>query len=341
MSINSKLHPLACATPGKGVLRIRGWDYDCGSLEFAIQRSQDDMYLQQDRQWNKTPCWFAQDFVEEDDGQSISCTVGSALVDPLLECSASSVFNFRLRSTAEGVEEENPMKLEAGLMSSLAGGPGAAAADSSAILAVDRQAQAPAVPQPPAEQAAPAEPTEPPAPAPAVSPVATGNSGKSPLPWIILVLVLLLLAAATAWFWLFNRPAAAVLDASDYQTTAESVPATDQPCSTENMANSTELAFVQACMQQIPDSNELLQIIEAAKAAGHCGIAQRLYAHRSQAGDLQIARRYAQEYDPRYHQPNSCFAEADATTAAYWYETILGYAPDDLEARQRLEDLQP
>ena len=42
----------------------------------------------------------------------------------------------------------------------------------------------------------------------------------------------------------------------------------------------------------------MLGIIQAAREAGKCSIAQRLYANRAQAGDVPIALAYAQEYDP-------------------------------------------
>ena len=107
------------------------------------------------------------------------------------------------------------------------------------------------------------------------------------------------------------------------------------------MGSMTELAFLQACVKQEPGSAELLEVISIAKDEKHCGIAQRLYANRSQAGDVEIARVYAREYDPKYHQPSECFPAPDAATAAYWYETILSQAPDDTEAKQRFEELRP
>jgi hypothetical protein len=90
---------------------VRGWEHDAGILEFAIQRNQDDYYLQQSHQWGNAPCWFAQHFEEDSSGDSISHQVGPNIVDPLLLNSATGVFNFRLRSTDGSGEDDNPMKL--------------------------------------------------------------------------------------------------------------------------------------------------------------------------------------------------------------------------------------
>ena len=77
-----------------------------------------------------------------------------------------------------------------------------------------------------------------------------------------------------------------------------------------------------------------------AKANKQCGVAQRLYANRAQAGNIEVAQAYAREYDPKYLQPGACFAAPDNATAVYWYETILAQDPNNAEAKQRFEELQ-
>ena len=80
----------------------------------------------------------------------------------------------------------------------------------------------------------------------------------------------------------------------------------------------------------------MLGIIQAAREAGKCSIAQRLYANRAQAGDVPIALAYAQEYDPAGYKENACF-KADAATAAYWYQAVLDKDKDNAQALARLE----
>lgn len=353
MSINAKLLPLATPAPGLAILQIRGWEGDAASLEFAIQRNQDDKYLQHNRQWGNAPCWFAQDFTEDTDGESISQQVGAAIVDPLLQSSATGIFNFRLRSSDGAYEDENPMRLAPGLLSSLAGGESPVAAESSTRLVMEsavpvltpeqEQAQEPITVS--VDETIAAEPLAIQMQNQEETPAAVQNKG-SKLPLLITLLVAASVIAAVLWFLLGNKKQEQAPVASNAPAMAVA-PAANQPqqaaapCSTEAMASESELTFVQNCIRHAPGSEQLLQVIEQAKAGNHCGVAQRLYANRAQAGDLLIANAYAREYDPKYHQSSSCFNEPDNATATYWYEHILSYEPDNTEAKARFEELKP
>lgn len=353
MSIYARLSPADTPSAGTALLQIRGWDYDNYGLQFAIQRNQDDYYLQHDRQWGNAPCWFEQSFEELGDDGSLSCLIGPDVLDPLLESASSAMFNFRLRST-DGDEEENPLKLLEGLLPSSASGDGVGNAQSTTRAAAP--AAPPVAPPPPPapepepepepEVVADSEPVAPPPPVPVPAPTAATPAKKGSGGLILIILLILLLLAglgAGIWWWLQRDGQAAIepkaAPAADVAIAQPAGP--PAACSLEALADATELSFVQGCIQSNPDSDSLLAIIRQARDAGHCGVAQRLYANRSQAGDLVIARAYAREYDPAHHQPSQCFDSPDAATAAYWYETILTNAPDDAEARQRLEELQP
>ena len=342
MSITIKLSPLASPVPGCGFLQVRGWEHDAGNLEFAIQRNQDDYYLQHSQQWGNAPCWFAQHFVEDTEGDSISHQVGPDIVDPLLQNSATGVFNFRLRSPDGSSEDDNPMKLMEGLALSGAGsatGPGAAQTTIS-LAAVQ------SIPQPVIEPVA-AEPVDAPSlPDPVIEqvPPTTAEPAKSRKGLLLIIgLAVLAIIAAGLWFWLKQPtasepvPAAAVPAAVAAPTPAVAA----APCSVEALSTETELNFVQGCIKQAPDSATLLNVIGLAKANKQCGVAQRLYANRAQAGNVEVAQAYAREYDPKYLQPSACFTTADNATAVYWYETILGYQADNAEAAQRLKELKP
>lgn len=353
MSINAKLCPLTPTVAGLATLQVRGWEEDAGHLEFAIQRNQDEYYLQHDRRWGNAPCWFAQHFVENASGDSISCQVGAEIVDPLLLGSANDMYNFRLRND-DGVEDDNPLIiLLDGLLPSLAGnGSGPGAAESTVSLSTTPAS----APVPTVEPASAVEQISTPAPAQADSVPSAPASAGTPefattsepkrgkvLP-LLGLLILLLALAGGLWFWL--RPATVPApDAPAAAAPAAPIPTpaaqTTQPCSKEALANESELSFVQNCIKKSPDSDALLQIIAQAKDTQHCGVAQRLYANRAQAGDMKVAAAYAREYDPKYHQPSACFAEPDNATAAYWYEHILSYEPNNEEAAQRLQELKP
>jgi len=132
---------------------------------------------------------------------------------------------------------------------------------------------------------------------------------------------------------------AAELVAAEPVVNEASGEATDDGCSATNLATKSELAFVQACIAEQPPTDALLAVIQNAKSAQKCGVAQRLYANRAQGGDSKVALAYAREYDPKFHQSNDCFKEADNATAAYWYDTALQVEPDNAEAKQRYEEL--
>lgn len=343
MSITIRLSPLASPVPGHGFLQVRGWEHDAGNLEFAIQRNQDDYYLQQDHQWGNAPCWFSQHFEEDSTGDSISHQVGPDIVDPLLQNSATGVFNFRLRSPDGSGEDENPMKLMEGLALSGAGSATGPAAAQTTVTLESEVAPVPVV-EPitaPALESPEPEPIVEPR-QPATSAPAKGGKGRI----LAMVLVLLAVIAAGLWWWL-NKPAtpepapAVAAPAPASATVSPQAPVAAAPCSSEALSSESELNFVQGCIKLAPDSATLLNVIGTAKANKQCGVAQRLYANRAQAGNLEVAQAYAREYDPKYLQPSDCFASPDNATAAYWYETILGYQPDNAEAAQRLKELKP
>jgi hypothetical protein len=343
MSITIRLSPLASPVPGHGFLQVRGWEHDAGNLEFAIQRNQDDYYLQQGHQWGNAPCWFSQRFEEDSNGDSISHQVGPDIVDPLLQNSATGVFNFRLRSPDGSGEDENPMKLMEGLALSGAGSATGPAAAQTTVTLESEVAPVPVVEPITAPTAQIAEPEPIVEPQPPVT-LAPAKSGKGLI--LAMVLVLLAVIAAGLWFWLkkpsYTEPASAVAaPAAASATAAPQAPVAAAPCSSEALSSETELNFVQGCIKLAPDSATLLNVIGTAKANKQCGVAQRLYANRAQAGNLEVAQAYAREYDPKYLQPSDCFASPDNATAAYWYETILGYQPDNVEAAQRLKELKP
>lgn len=100
-----------------------------------------------------------------------------------------------------------------------------------------------------------------------------------------------------------------------------------------------ELSFIQGCLKSEPNTDQILEVIQQAKAAKACGIAQRLYANKAQGGNARIAFAYAREYDRQFVQEGGCFS-VDGDNAIYWYETGLGLDPNNAEARARLEELK-
>ncbi len=344
MPIRVDLLPLEPATPGQARLTVKKWQGADSHLEFSIQRNQDGYFLQQGKQWSESAFWFkVASLAPGNEGEGLETLIGAEVVDPLLEGSHNSNFRIELREQGQDLSDFGVIRPAAGLLPSSAGG-----ATRSSYEAATLTPPAPEIPAVPETPAAPelelpepaaqeplAEPVAPlvEQPAPAVAP--PRKTGRV-LPLAIGLLVALVLAVGV-WFWL-QQKGSAPLAATAAAPVAQPV---DGPCTLDSMASQNELSFVQNCIKQAPASAALLEIIATAKANQHCGIAQRLYANRAQAGDIEIALAYAHEYDPAAHSPSDCFREPDPATAAYWYETVLSYAPDHAEAKQRLQELQP
>lgn len=335
MALKIDLLPLEPSIPGQARLSIKKWQGSAERLEFSIQRNQDHYYLQGGQQWSNNPFWFkVAHFSQVAEGESLETIVGADVVDPLLEGTANSQVQIELREQGLGYSDRGVPRPHKELLSSAAGGNTPSSGGSTDL-------PAPVTPAP----ATPAEPLPPAQPEP-VEPVVTTVQAAAPiaarkksflLP-LIVGLIVLAAAAAGAWWWFSKK---ADIPATANSSTSTAPAPTNGACTAESMASESELGFVQNCIKQAPDSAALLKIIESAKAGNHCGIAQRLYANRAQNGDMQIATAYAHEYDPKYHQASSCFAEPDQATAAYWYETILSHEPDNADAKARFEELKP
>lgn len=317
------LRTLGTNTPGQASLVLKLWAGADDNVDIAIQRNQDMGYLQANGLWSSTPHWFQIARLEQQ-GDDWEAVVGKDIVDPLLE-TVNAVYRplLRLRGGSE-TEQGAVLKVARELMPSSAAGKTASATTTGEP------------PPPVAVELAPELPIEIPETAPEVvaEPVVAPPQPRkrSAGPAIGIAVALLAAIGAGVWFWKFNPPAAE--PASPVVASADAA-----VCGAGNMSGKTELEFVQTCVKENLASPVMLEVIQAAKKDGHCGIAQRLYANKAQAGDVQIAMAYAKEYDPKYLEPSKCFATADKATAAYWYETVLGVDANNVEAKARFEEL--
>src|SRR5476649_408488 len=350
MPIRVDLLALEPSVPGQACLTVKKWQGAHERLEFSIQRNQDGYYLQDHKAWSNNPFWFkVPHFSEGASGEALETLIGPEVVDPLLEGSGSSNFQIELREQSLGYSDKGVVKPGAGLMPSTAEGE-TRAIYGSANLATPTvpvsSLEIPDVPELVLPEPVTAQPEPEPVPEPvkvepAVLPAPVPARKKSLLIPLIVGLLVLIALAVAAWFFLSKKPDAPIATPAPAPKVEPAASVAAGACTLESMTSEPELAFVQTCIKQAPASAELLKIIETAKASNHCGVAQLLYANRSQAVDVSTATAYAHEYDPKYHQANACFTEPDKATAAYWYETILSHEPDNAEARQRFEELKP
>jgi hypothetical protein len=344
MPIRVDLLALEPNVPGKARLTVKKWQGGEEQLEFSIQRNQDGFYLQDHKAWSNNPFWFkVSRFDVTASGDGLEAQVGPDVVDPLLEGGANSQFQIELREQSQGHADKGVVRPGVGVLPSTAGGQTRSTYGGAELTAPSAPAPTPEIleiPELPELVLSTAEPEvelesvpHEPDYAPPPPPVKKSNKGL-----IGLLIVVLLLLAAGGGFWFYKRtPAPAPVAANPAAAPAG---ADAQACTLESMNSLPELTFVQTCIKAAPDSAKLLEIINQAKAGKHCGVAQRLYANRAQAGDALIANAYAREYDPKYLQASECFPTADNATAAYWYETILTQDPNNAEAKQRFEELQ-
>jgi len=342
MPIRVDLLALEPNVPGQAYLTVKKWQGGEQQLEFSIQRNQDGFYLQDHKAWSNNPFWFkVSRFNLAANGEALETQVGPDVVDPLLEGVGHSQFQIELREQNHGHADKGVVRPGVGLLPSTAGGQTRSTYGGAELTTPSAPApevpQTPEIPDLPEPTLSTAEPevalesvlterayTPPPAP------VKKSNKG------LIGLLIVVLLLAAGGGFWFYKRTPAPAVAA----TAAVPAGADTQACTLDSMNSLPELTFVQSCIKAAPDSARLLEIINQAKASKHCGVAQRLYANRAQAGDALIANAYAREYDPKYLKASECFPTADNATAAYWYETILIQDPNNAEAKQRFEELQ-
>ncbi|MBI0104569.1 hypothetical protein [Gilliamella sp. W8145] len=156
------------------------------------------------------------------------------------------------------------------------------------------------------------------------------TKAKSKLGLIIIIFVILLTLAGigfAVWYFLFSQD----------KNPLTSLTQSNSQC---NIANATtdDLSFIQQCLQSKPDADAVIDVINQAKQANKCNIAQRLYANQSLL-NAKVALLYAKEYDVKFYQDNQCF-KADKETAIYWYETSLNNDPNNELAKERLAELQ-
>ncbi|ELF6207072.1 hypothetical protein RNI54_003907 [Pseudomonas putida] len=346
MGIRVDVLPLDVNTPGQGLLRITGWEGTSEGLQCSLQSSQSHEFLHDGGHWAKVAHWFRLDGMNAVAGApAIETRIGPNLINPLLQASGTATFRIEVSNPQTGRSDLGMVRINSAIIASVESGPALEKSPPPAPLpsatviveppAVTTFEPVPVVTAEPVPEAAPAPQPAPVAPPPK-APAKQGQKWLLPL----LALILLALAAGGGWWW-FNRSAGEATAAVPPEDKPVAQADAAKPCSLESMQGQTSLAFLQSCIQSKPDSAALLEVISLAKANDQCDVAQRLYANRANAGDIQIATAYAHEYDPKYHQPSNCFKAPEAATAASWYETILSFDENNAEAKQRYEELKP
>jgi hypothetical protein len=334
-------------------LTLQGWEtpeasFDC-SYEVCVQRNQDSRFLGADNQWTATQTWHQVD-ASESQNEFVALTLGPNIVDPLVE---NPQMTYLLQARYGAELAQGVMRIREGVLSSHASGQ---TGEAVSRVAKPVQAVSPTVttePLPVAEQATVADPVTQPK-----------SKSSQTLLIVAIVLVLLLIAAYFGWRWYQGQQSAPVATSAPSPTvTAGTVttpptvatvtpapgasvaptpaaPSAAPACSSEALAaTKDDLSFIQSCLKSNPDTAKVLAMIELAKTAKRCDVAQRMYAFKGQGGDVVIALAYAKEFDPKFFVAG-CLTAADKNTALYWYDLVLAKDPNHTEAKERAEALR-
>lgn len=355
-----ELKAAASGHPGYGELTVRGWPDTADGVELSVQRNQDGRYLGADGAWGTSPAWHAIDGLAPG-AEALVGEVGPWLIDPLM-LDPQMAYMLQLRTPEHS--DKGVLRLLGDILSSRAAGnslredakiaraptaPPVAVPPPVAVTPPAPEPEPVPVPEPPLDLEPEPEPAfdsrlEPQVEAELVTESMYAESEPRPaaplkkpgkLPWVLALLVLLIAAGAAYWYFGLRSGPDSAAPTAAADSTAGGL------CSAASLAaNADDLTFIQACLKVKPSSAEVLAVIEAAKQAKRCGVVQRLYAHKAQAGDAAIAFAYAREYDPESHAKGGCIESADAETAVYWYEIAVANDPANQDASQRLEQLR-
>ncbi|MFC0665885.1 hypothetical protein ACFSKY_12980 [Azotobacter chroococcum] len=346
-----ELTAAAGGQPGHGELTVHGWPGGTDGLELSVLRNQDSLYLEAGGGWDSLPVWHAIDGLERR-GELLVGSVGPWLVDPLVR-DPKMVYRLQLRDA--GQSDGGVLRIVGNILSSPAVG------HPQPLNEPPRHAPEPVAvppepepePEPPAVEPPPVETPRPDRPLVAERDeefhAAPAPKPRKPVRWLPLALgLVLLLGIGLGAYWYFvlrpqtQTPVAAAPAPTPAPAPAAATTGGENPCGEAALEGAgDDLAFIQACLRSNPATAQVLEVIDAAKQSKRCGVVQRLYAHKAQAGDAAIAFAYAREYDPQTFKAGGCVQSADAETAAYWYEIALANDPANADAKKRLEALKP
>ncbi|WP_028877973.1 tetratricopeptide repeat protein [Terasakiella pusilla] len=338
MSIKPKF--VSNETPGFAEIRIPDYTATGDQVEIAIKRSGDGSYLG-DSGWLTNENWLSVN-IQDDNGECV-IPIGPSQVDPLASCLSSFMFQLFLKdggATVAGVIKKTSVTL----LSSQAGGAGMTSTVGSIAAGTTTPAPEPEPVEEPACVEEPVSIPEPePQPEPQPSPTVEApaeSSSKKGLFIALAVIALLLVGGAIAFYsGLFDSktedPATATPATPTPEVSSTQTPAQSLPPAAPTAPTLTTRQIVQDFLATNPDAPALLAKAEEMKAEGRLDGAMLLYRQAAGKGDAKAALLLARMYDPKYFsKETSPLPNADAETAAYWYE---GPAKNgDVEAQREL-----
>ena len=320
--------------PGYGRLHIENLAAT-GELQFSFQRSSDRHFLGTGQQWQATAHWHAVGGVESD-SSGCSCLLGPDIVDGLLPSSNDAIL---VSVQGEGISDKGMMRTASSLLGSRAEGStpqpesvtGGEITDEASDEVGDEIIIDPIVEEPPVPP-----------------PPAAGKRWR----WMLLAALVLLAALFAAWYFgllkLPGLPGGDAGTATDRVTEAEisqDTGITEEDTTIVEPEPEPEPAPVlqgrpraQAYLVGEPRPAPQAMFDQAAdwEREDDCEAAMIVYQLAAQS-DAGVAARYAYLYDPDTFEASACIKNADAETAAYWYEEPA--AAGDVNAQRQLGKL--
>lgn len=328
MALKIDLGPDKSRGPGFGRLHIEGGGLSAGPLQASIQSNQNEQYLAAGGAWQNAEVWH--DLSTEADGAGVTVALGPDLVDPIVALPPNCLLRLRVKNGDYGGIAVR------GLLHSVASG-SRPAGEADRVFHPD---PAPVVKQSVTEEVASA-----PEPSPDVAistgdriglshPPAEGGSSKL-LVMVAAGLLVLAVAGAGAYFWLGRHHAAREENTA---ASEQNEAAPEQKDGTEPLKVPAEIASrgdVALYIQSNPSAADALAQAGKLAQGGKLDLAMLVYQYAARAGSTDADMALAHMYDPEtWSAKTSPMPQADAETAAYWYEPAA--QAGTVEAQRRL-----
>ena len=312
--------------PGFGRLRIEGAAVGAGPLQVSIQSNQKGQFLAADGAWQNAEAWH--DLYASADGAGVVVAVGPELVDPIVNLPPNCVLRMKIKDINDfgGVTVR-------GLLHSAASG--ARPQDESSRVEHRVEPVAPSAAQTPPFGDIGLTASEEDRPMLSSAGGESAGKGQGKLFAIIGAAVLVLALAGAAAYFMFGRHDAVAVDPPQEGSVAVDKPAATQAPAVAAPSEINSREDVARFIQSNPTSDAAVAAAGKLAGGGKLDLSMLVYQYAARAGSADASVALAHIYDPQtWTAKTSPMPQADAETAAYWYEPAA--QSGNVEAQRRL-----
>lgn len=316
--------------PGYGQLRLSPFTAQ-GSVGLLVESNQGKQpFLAANGQWSAQEVWHEVPVTATED-QSVIINLGPELVDPIATQPSRVVFQARIR--ANGVEEVSRLMVRT-LLPSAAGGERPDSGPGTVIHGPATEPPKPVIETPPAIETAPVEDQK----ITVDDRIQTSEPLPGRKPPLVAILgglaVLIIAVVAGAWYAgliPFGHQGDTAAEPSAPVAATAPQPAPTAPAPTAI----TSLTELNAFLQTNPDAATAKSTGDTLMRAGKPDLAMLAFQYGARQGNADAALAVARMYDPdTWSKDTSALPQADAETAAYWYEPAA--QAGNVEAQRQL-----